>query len=144
MIFISVFIMKYLPPKPMHWSGIHWWIDGLARPGVQELEHSWWGEVAQLEQDWWAMQTLPLSWNFMGLQEASAFTAPISLGFFFFFFKYTAAAPQIYSITQWHIFVLWPWGVSLSCSARNRQEVIRAASVTEMHPAAGMQLETPR
>lgn len=76
--------MKYWHPKPMHWSGIHWWIDGLARPSVQDLEHSWWGQVAQLEQDRWAMQTLPLLWNFMGLQEASAFTAPISLSFFFF------------------------------------------------------------
>lgn len=33
--------------------------EGLARPSVPELDHNWWGEVAQLEQDRWAVQTLP-------------------------------------------------------------------------------------
>lgn len=142
-IYISIY-HEILTPKAnalVRHSLMDWWIGQARCPGAGAQLVGWSGTAGA-----GLMGNADTSsvMKFHGVAGGFCIHSSYFTGFLLFFFKYTAAAPQIYSITQWHIFVLWPWGVSLSCSARNRQEVIRAASVTEMHPAAGMQLETPR
>lgn len=103
--------------------------DWLVRSSARELEHSWQGEVTQLEEDNRAMRTLSLSWNLIALHEASAFTAPISLGFFLFEI-HRSCFTDLLNHPMTHICTLAIKIFSFLLS-QQRQEVIRSALATE-------------
>lgn len=138
---ISNDIYKYQHPKPMHWSGIRWlihlWI-GQAKSwstagGVKW--HSWNRTVGQCRH----FPCHEISWCCRRLLHSQLLFHWVSS----LFETHCSCFADLLNHPVTHICACAIRSFSFLLS-QGRQEVIRAALVTEMHSAASMQLETLR
>lgn len=121
----------------MHWLGIHWLIGQPKCPRAGAQLVGWSGTAGAGQ-----MSNADTSrvMKLHGVQEASAFTAPISLSFFFFKIRHSCFTELLnHPVTHTCACAIRSFSFLLS---QDRQEVIRAALVTlcSRHAARNSQI----